>query len=286
VHHVGRAQDMTSVAPPLYDGHSRGYRQTVLVDGAVGPVHTHLTLNELEAGGEIGQHLHSFEEGVYLLAGEAVMTIDDEALRLCPGDFAVARVGALHGWRAVSTEPVRWVQMASPQPKPIGAERDTFFAPPGEMPSDGLRIGIDTHRALAGHFDVSQIPPPGEARSGLATLPGVFLKWLIDEAFGARHHRMLLIEYQPDVGIGLHDHAFEEAYYLLEGEVLATLDGRSYVVRAGDVVWTGVGCVHAFKNVSKAPVRWIETFAPQPPDENVFRFFAEWDAKGVALEGR
>jgi hypothetical protein len=37
--------------------------------------------------------------------------------------------------------------------------------------------------------------------------------------------------------------------------------------------------------VSRAPVRWLETFAPQPPRENVFRFVAEWEQKAKALEG-
>ena len=91
--------------------------------------------------------------------------------------------------------------------------------------------------------------------------------------------------YQPGVGIGLHDHTFEEAYFILSGEVEGTLDGRRYTATAGDVLWTGVGCVHAFKNVSREPVRWLETFAPQPPKENVFRFMAEWDARAKELEG-
>jgi mannose-6-phosphate isomerase-like protein (cupin superfamily) len=109
---------------------------------------------------------------------------------------------------------------------------------------------------------------------------------MIDEDFGARHHRMLFIEYQPGVGIGLHDHTFEEAYFILSGEVEATMDGAKYSLKAGDVVWTGVGCVHAFRNVGNQPVRWLETFAPQPPKENVFRFMAEWDAKARDLEER
>jgi quercetin dioxygenase-like cupin family protein len=118
-----------------------------------------------------------------------------------------------------------------------------------------------------------------------AGLEGVFLKWMIDENFGARHHRMLFIEYQPGVGIGLHDHTFEEAYFILEGEVEAVLDGTTHRLKPGDVVWTGVGCVHAFRNVSDAPVRWLETFAPQPPKEDVFRFMAQWDARAKELEG-
>jgi len=51
------------------------------------------------------------------------------------------------------------------------------------------------------------------------------------------------------------------------------------------VLWTSTGCVHAFKNIGTGPVRWLETFSPQPPKENVFRFFSEWDQKGSALEG-
>ena len=108
---------------------------------------------------------------------------------------------------------------------------------------------------------------------------------MIDEAFGAFHHRFLFIEYQPGAAIGLHDHTFEETYFILEGEIEATLDGRTYLVTPGDVVWTGVGCVHAFANVGKVPVRWLETFAPQPPRENVFRFMAEWDRRAAAVEG-
>ena len=63
------------------------------------------------------------------------------------------------------------------------------------------------------------------------------------------------------------------------------MDGQIYRATAGDVLWTGVGCVHAFANVSREPVRWLETFAPQPPKENVFRFMAEWEQKSGQLEG-
>ena len=69
------------------------------------------------------------------------------------------------------------------------------------------------------------------------------------------------------------------------GEVEATLDGHKYLAKAGDVLWTGVGCVHAFANVGREPVRWLETFSPQPPVENVFRFVAEWEQRGKELEG-
>jgi quercetin dioxygenase-like cupin family protein len=169
--------------------------------------------------------------------------------------------------------------MAAPQPNPPGKERDTFFLKNASVPVDASpRDAGSDDGNLMGHFDVGQIPPGDEGRIEAGGLKGVFLKWLIDEKFGARHHRLLFIEYLPGVSIGLHDHTYEEAYFILSGEVEATMDGDKYRASAGDVLWTGVGCVHAFANTGSEPVRWLETFSPQPPQENVFRFVAEWNS--------
>jgi len=138
---------------------------------------------------------------------------------------------------------------------------------------------------LLAHFDAGQIPPVAQRPPSLTGLEGVFLKWLIDEDFGARHHRLLFIEYQPGVRLGLHDHTFEESYFILSGEVEGTMDGKTYIGKPGDVFWTSVGCVHGFANVGNQPVTWLETFAPQPPKENVFRFMAEWERRALELEG-
>jgi len=96
---------------------------------------------------------------------------------------------------------------------------------------------------------------------------------------------MLFIEYQPGVSIALHDHTFEEAYFVLSGEVQGTMDGQTYNAKPGDVLWTSVGCVHTFINVGNQPVRWLETFAPIPPAENVFRFMRDWEKRAKELEG-
>src|SRR5206468_3331377 len=139
-------------------------------------------------------------------------------------------------WRNAGSGSVRWLKMAAPQPKPHGTVRDTFFFKDASAPTSGQPFaGRDLQGSLLGHFDVSQIPPPGEGRSGLPGLQDVFLQWLIDEKFGARHHRMLFLEYQPGASIALHDHTFEEAYFLLSGQVQATLDGERYLASPGDV---------------------------------------------------
>jgi len=271
---------------PVYEGHSEGYVHESLVGREEGSVLTGLSMNELAPGGHIDPHVHSFEESFYLLSGEALVTINGAGYRIVAGDYAVVKVGTPHAWRAVGTTPARWLQMAAPQPKPIGAERDTFFLKDRTIPRVAPRLQLeDLMGNLLGHFDAGQIPPVAQRPPSLTGLEGVFLKWLIDEDFGARHHRLLFIEYQPGVRLGLHDHTFEESYFILSGEVQGTLDGEIYIGKPGDVFWTGVGCVHGFANVGNQPVTWLETFAPQPPKENVFRFVAEWERRAQELEG-
>lgn len=82
-----------------------------------------------------------------------------------------------------------------------------------------------------------------------------------------------------------HLHTFEECYLIIHGEVETILDGERYVAKAGDVLWTSVGCVHSFANISDEPVIWLETMAPQPPRENAFRFLGEWETKVQELDG-
>jgi quercetin dioxygenase-like cupin family protein len=287
MHYFGRFDEASLAGSDAFSEHSAGLTAATLIDRSTGSVHTGLSINALQAGGRVDPHVHSFEHGFYLLAGEAVLTIGGVGYHLVQGDYAVAKVGTPHAWYNPGPVPARFLTMAAPQPKPPGAERDTFFLKDRTVPTSAPRLDLnDLKGNLLGHFDATQIPPVSERKNAVAGLEGVFLKWMIDEEFGARHHRMLFIEYQPGVGIGLHDHTFEEAYFILEGEVEATLDGKKYTAKAGDVVWTGVGCVHAFRNVSSAPVRWLETFSPQPPKENVFRFMAEWDARARELEGQ
>jgi quercetin dioxygenase-like cupin family protein len=287
MHFKARSDDVALTAPRLYTGHSLGYAQASLVDHTTGSVHSGLSMNQLAPSGAISPHLHSYEEGFYILEGHAVVSVADRTWGLGPGDFGVFKVGTIHAWRNAGQRPVRWLQVAAPQPKPYGAERDTFFV---KLEQSGFPVEPkdldqnDLNGALLGHFDIGQIPPPGPARDALPGAKGVFLKWLIDEKFGARHHRLLFIEYLPGSEIKLHDHTFEETYLLLSGEVEAILDGKHYSARSGDVLWTAVGCVHAFANVGNEPVRWLETFAPQPPAENVFRFVEEWEQRARELE--
>jgi len=286
MHYCGKFHESALGLHPAHEGHSQGYAHASLISHTTGSVHTGLSIDELAPGGTLAPHVHSYEEGFYVLSGEAIVSINDQAYRLRSGDYGVVKVGGLHAWGNIGSAPVRWLQMAAPQPKPIGKERDTFFQRGGVAPTTAGPLDLnDLKGNLLGHFDASQIPPVGQRTNVVPGLEGVFLKWMIDEHFGSRHHRMLFIEYQPGVSIALHDHTFEEAYFILSGEVQGTIDGETYLAKPGDVLWTSVGCVHTFVNVGNVPVRWLETFAPIPPAENVFRFMRDWEKRAKELEG-
>jgi len=48
---------------------------------------------------------------------------------------AAVKVGTPHAFYASGPTPVRWLQMAAPQPRPAGAEPDTFFLKDRAVPT-------------------------------------------------------------------------------------------------------------------------------------------------------
>jgi mannose-6-phosphate isomerase-like protein (cupin superfamily) len=118
---------------------------------------------------------------------------------------------------------------------------------------------------------------------GFNPTASVAIKMFVDRSFGAVHQSLFLIQYMPGAKIDPHDHTFEESYLIVRGQVRATADGHTYDLGAGDVIWTSVGCIHSFENVSSHPVCWIETQAPLPPSREVFRFERDWAEFGGRL---
>ena len=85
MHYVGHTSDHVLTANPTYDNHSQGYGRTPLVDHTTGSVHTGLSLSQLAEGGTLSPHVHSYEEGFYVLSGQAVAEINGQTHLLGPG---------------------------------------------------------------------------------------------------------------------------------------------------------------------------------------------------------
>lgn len=275
MHEVSKIEEMKAQTPRLYEAHSSGFRCATYVDRAIGSVHMGTGICYLEAGGNIQPHLHSFEESFYILDGNVIVQIGEQVHSLGPGDFGLISTGTKHGFRNTGSGTARWLEMQAPQPRPIDYGRDTFFLR-DEMP--GEVTSPEPATSLLGHFDEVQLPRPGGSSEmeGFNPTTGIAIKMFVDRSFGAIHQSLFLIQYMPGAKIDPHDHTFEESYYIVSGRVQAVADGQTYDLGPGDVIWTGVGCIHSFANVGNEPVRWIETQAPLPPAREVFRFERDW----------
>jgi len=278
MHHVSRIDESAARTPKHYENYSAGYRRATYVDRAMGSVHMGTGICFLEPKGVIRPHLHSFEESFYILEGSVIVQISEQAYALGPGHFGLIGTGVRHAWHNAGDRPARWLEMQAPQPRPLDYGRDTFFVD-GDAPGEASAPDpTDPANPLLGHFDESLLPRPGgpSQMEGFNPTTGVAIRMFVDRSFGAIHQSLFLIQYQPGAKIDPHDHTFEESYLIVSGRVHATADGKAYDLSAGDVIWTGVGCIHSFANVSDKPVRWIETQAPLPPAKEVFRFERDW----------
>jgi quercetin dioxygenase-like cupin family protein len=289
MHHVLRARDARPEA--AYRGHSKGFSRCSVVDGSVGSVHMGVGLCELKAGGRIDRHVHSFEESFYVQEGEPVLVLEGRGVRLAPGACGLIPLGVEHAWAGPARGTAKWIDMMAPQPRPEGADDDTYFLGPlgqyemGELDIrdprsrnffrmaeddivvDKLKIGA---RADAPKVSASM-------NTALLAYSGIALKMLVDKRLDAQLHTMFMVEYQPGGVAHPHDHPMEESYVILDGEVEAVGDDKRYTLKKGDVFWTGVGCVHAFYNTSRKTVRWLETQSPPLPDRHGYRFSRDWE---------
>jgi quercetin dioxygenase-like cupin family protein len=278
MHHVTRIDAGAARTPKRYREHSAGFRRFDYVDRSVGSVHMGVGICLLDAGGHIEPHVHAYEESFYVLDGGVLAQIGEQAVLLGPGDYGLIPTGQRHAWRGAGRGRARWLEMAAPQPRRIQDGRDTFFVD-GAPPAHATRPTLpDAAMPLLGHFDESQLPRPGgpSQMEGFNPITGVAIKMFVDRSLGAVHQSLFLIQYMPGAKIDPHDHTFEESYLIVQGVVEATADGKTYRLGPGDVIWTGVGCIHAFANTGTEPVRWIETQAPLPPAKEIFRFERDW----------
>ncbi len=59
-----------------------------------------------------------------------------------------------------------------------------------------------------------------------------------------------------------HEHPWDEAYYVVDGEVEFTIQGEDRLARAGDFIYAPGGTVHGFRGGSERPARVIIFDAP------------------------
>jgi quercetin dioxygenase-like cupin family protein len=295
MHYVGHVDWSFVHTPAPASPTASGLARRVLVGPEQGAVHTELAVGALQPGGWLAPHVHSFEEALYVLDGELILEIDGRVHRLAAGDYGLMNVGVRHTLANAGDGPVRWLSVNTPQRLgPDSGRRDTFFLggpvdvaaldaaaerPPFGDPSlhrVGHYLGTPPQAEALRLADPARGRRPAGRDTALVVYSGISVKMLVDPVFGADLLTVFTVDYEPGGAAQAHDHPFEETYFFLDGEIEAELDGQTYTIKAGDVVFAGVGSVHGFYNTGSERVRWIETQAPQPPTRHSYRWVADW----------
>jgi quercetin dioxygenase-like cupin family protein len=114
--------------------------------------------------------------------------------------------------------------------------------------------------------------PPGPTASGLAR------QRLIGPDQGAVHTDLAAVALQPGGWLAPHVHTFEEALYVLEGELLLDLGGRVHRLVAADYALIPTGLRHALGNAGSSMVQLLSLNSPQRLDPSSGRKDTFFDA--------
>lgn len=257
-----------------------------------GAAHTDFGITRLEPGGRTASHVHSFEESFHVLEGEVVLATPEATVHLVAGDYGVIPIGVPHAWRAVGDAPAAWADLFAP-PARARYGSDTYRVP--EIAErEAVRVDTRDPRARSfGNITTEHMNPGRQSqellavsasmRTALLVYSGITLKMMVDSDLGATLGTLFMVRYAPDGKAGPHDHPLEEAYLITEGEVRASFDGQEFLLKAGDIAWAGVGCVHSFE-ATGAEVQWLETQSPQMPPRHAYRFVRDWQYLEERLE--
>lgn len=289
---VRRGDEATYLPPgPLAPG-AAGMSRWRAVGEDDGAAHTDFGITRLEPGGSTPTHAHSFEESFHLIEGEVVLATPEATLLLVAGDYGIIPIGVPHAWRAVGDVVAVWADLFTPPARerygsdtyrvpelpvvePVAVDpRDPRTRSFGNITKEHMNPGKQSQELLA----VS-----GSMRTALLVYTGISLKMMVDSDLGATLGTLFMVQYEADGKAGEHDHPLEEAYLILDGEVMSTFDGQEFLLKQGDIAWAGVGCVHSFA-ATGAEVRWLESQAPQMPARHAYRFVRDWDYLKDRLE--
>jgi quercetin dioxygenase-like cupin family protein len=229
--------------------------------------------------------VHSYEESLFVLEGEVVLSTTGAAAIMRAGDYGLIPVGVAHTLRNEAGATARWAAMAAPMPRPMYGG-DTVFVPPFAEHDPAPVEVRDPRTRSFGHIEPANMEVDKQTqdllavsasmRTALLVYSGITVKMMVDRDLGAHLSTMFMVQYEPEGVAGAHDHPFEETYLIVDGAVDATFDGEAYRLEVGDVAWAGAGCVHSFNNPGPGIVRWLETQAPQPPARHSYRFARDW----------
>jgi quercetin dioxygenase-like cupin family protein len=176
-------------------------------------------------------HHHECDEAIHVLAGELTFQLGEEVRTGGAGTFAFAPAGAIHALANRGGEPARFLRASTP-------------------------AGVD---------EMTAVGPPIDAGAAAGTLPPPTARIEVRVRGADSDGRVAVMDNRVGAGVGgppLHRHDFDEAFYVLAGELTFQLGDERAIRRAGELAFARRGAAHTFANFSGAEARQLIICTP------------------------
>lgn len=257
-----------------------------------------LSVGGVAAGSGPKPHSHSFAETFVLFRGSATFTAGNRTVEVPTGGAVTIGAGTAHYLRA-GAEGAEFLVLVGP------AGFDRFQLETGDpLPGPGAPVPpFDPARfaarvaAVAPNYAIDMNPPPEAfaqepnvrvvppGRGRTVASAGDVYRFLAtgDDTGGA--YAIWEAVVPPCGGPPPHVHSREdEGFYVLEGEVTFTVNGRRVVATAGTCAHMPPGVPHYFRNESDRPARMLILVAPAGFEQMFFEVGRELPEGAAAAE--
>jgi quercetin dioxygenase-like cupin family protein len=221
-------------------------------------------------------HHHAFDEAFYVLEGELTFRLGDELWTGIPGGFAFARGGVVHTLANFGDAPARYLLLITPAGFERYFERAAAEAAGVEPPAHAREPSPET--TVVG----PQLSPPTE-RDTARPLPHAEARVnVILRGAGSDGRVSVMDNHVRADGHGppLHHHAFDEAFYVLDGELTFQLGTERVVRRRGELAFAPRGAHHTFANFGTVDGRTLIVCTPAGFE----RYFQRIAARNAGVE--
>jgi quercetin dioxygenase-like cupin family protein len=234
-------------------------------------------IDEPPAGVGPPRHVHSREEeGFYVIVGELEFQAGNLRSTAGPGTFLALPAGIPHMWKNGKA-------LAKLITFTAGAGNEGFFLDLGSEKKGPRRVMPLTeinHRSE--RYGVTYLEPSSDPADGSLALGDVRVATSVKPGEGeklfaagveytvkvggpqtAGAYTLTELQLDPDGAVPALRHSrFEEGVYVLDGDVTATVAGRTFEAGAGDFIVIPWGLTHELKNTGKKPARVLSLTTP------------------------
>jgi len=229
-------------------------------------------------------HRHDFDEAFVVLEGEVTFQLGDDLVTRRAGELAFAPRGVPHTFANQSGADARHVIVITP----AGFERyfDRLAAraagvDPPATAAHGWAEVTKVGPQIGDRRPASRPAPTVDADAGQAAAGSFATRVLVrSEESGAA---VALVENTVPAGWAgtpLHHHAFDEAFYVIDGELTLQLGDRVVTRGPGELAFATGGAHHAVANLSARPARYLLVCTPGGFE----RYFAKLAAEAAGVE--